>query len=412
VNDEASPRPESHDAPRFDSHVFRGESAPGPNDARSLEPPWWRRAHIIAVGAVALVLIILALIIALRMNAARHAAEVDPNEQAPLVTVKAAGQTAITATVSFTGGIVARYDMPIGVEGEGGRVSAVLVESGDRVKRGQVLARLEPAVVEAQVASLKATLEQNRAEAALATADYRRAAAVSESVGALSKEEVDRRQSQVATSAARVKAAEAQLAEAEARLGRTEIRAPSDGIVLTRTAEVGQTAMPGGATLFRLARGGEVEMRAQVAEQDLPRLRIGQTAEVHLTGIATPFPGTVRLISAVIDPATRLGEVRVALQPHPDLRPGAFARGEVRIGTDLHPVVPQTAVLSDGAVNFVYIVGPDLRAARRPVHIAGTQPQGIVIDRGLDGSERIVTSAGAFLHEGERVQLAETKAAP
>jgi RND family efflux transporter MFP subunit len=412
VNDEASPRPESHDAPNFDSPVFRREPAAAPGAADSVEPPWWRRAHVIAVTVVALVLIVVALIIALRMNAARHAAATDPNEQAPLVTVKTVGSAAITSTVSFTGGIVARYDMPIGVEGEGGRVSAVLVESGDRVTRGQVLARLEPAVVEAQVASLKATLEQYRAEAALATADYRRAAAVSESVGALSKEEVDRRQSQVATSAARVKAAEAQLAEAEARLGRTEIRAPSDGIVLTRTAEVGQTAMPGGATLFRLARGGEVEMRAQVAEQDLPRLKVGQAAEVHLTGIATPFAGRVRLISAVIDPATRLGEVRVALQPHPDLRPGAFARGEVKIGTDLRPVVPQTAVLSDGAVNFVYIVGPDLRAARRPVHIAGTQSQGIVIDRGLDGSERIVTSAGAFLHDGERVQLAQAQAAP
>jgi RND family efflux transporter MFP subunit len=412
VNDEASPRPEPHDAPRLDSHVFRGEPAPGSRDADSLATPRWRRAHTIAVGAVALVLIGVALVIAQRMSAARQAAVTDPNAAAPLVTVRQVGRAPITATVNFTGGIVARYDMPIGVEGDGGRVSAVLVESGDRVKRGQVLARLEPAVVEAQVASLTASVEQNRAEAALAVADYRRASAIASSVGALSREEVDRRQSQVATSAARVKAAEAQLAEAEARLGRTEIRAPSDGIVLTRTAEVGQTAMPGGTTLFRLARGGEVEMRAQVAEQDLPRLKVGQTAEVYLTGIAAPFAGTVRLISAVIDPATRLGEVRVALQPHPDLRPGAFARGEVRIGTDLHPVVPQTAVLSDGPVNFVYVVGPDLHAVRRPVHIGGTQPQGIVIDRGLDGSEQVVTSAGAFLHEGERVRLAEPKDSP
>jgi HlyD family secretion protein len=102
----------------------------------------------------------------------------------------------------------------------------------------------------------------------------------------------------------------------------------------------------------------------------------------------------------------------VALRPHPDLRPGAFARGEARIGTDVRPIVPQTAVLSDGPVNFVYVVGPDRHVARRPVRIGGTQPQGIVIVEGLDGRERIVTSAGAFLHEGELVRLADAKASP
>jgi HlyD family secretion protein len=291
VNDEALPRPDPGDG-AFGTHALDDERAPPARGEPLAGTPAWRRAHVIAVGAVALVVIALALVIALRMAAAHHPAS-DPNESAPLVTATAPGRSTITATVNFTGGIVARYDMPIGVEGDGGRILAVLVDTGDRVTHGRVLARLEPAVASAQVASLRASVEQMRAEAALAESDLRRAAAVADSVGALSREEVERRRSQVATSAARVKAAEAQLSEAEARLGRTDIRAPADGIVLTRTAEVGQTAMAGGAPLFRLARGGEVEMRAQVAEQDLPQLKVGQPVEVRLTGIAAPFQGAV-----------------------------------------------------------------------------------------------------------------------
>ena len=409
MNDDATPRPDSGDAPHA-THADGGDSyAPA---AAFSDTPFWRRTHVIGIGVVGLLAVILTVVIVMRTRAANLADAGDPNDAIPLVTARAPGRSSITALVTFTGGIAARYDQPIGVEGDGGRVSEVLVESGDRVSRGQVLARLDTAVVSAQVANLRAAVEQTRAEAGLAEADYRRAAAVADSVGALSKEEVEKRHSVVATSAARVKSAEAQLAEAEARLSRNSIRAPADGIVLTRTAEVGQTAMPGGAPLFRLARGGEVEMRAQVAERDLPRLKIGQDAEVFLTGIATPFHGKVRLVSAVIDPQTRLGEMRVALAQQPELRPGAFARGEVKVGSEMRPVVPQTAVLSDGPTNFVYVVGADSHVLRRPVKVSGTQPQGIVIGEGIDGSERIVSSAGAFLHEGELVRLAEAKASP
>lgn len=398
------------DAPAT-THPFGGDSYASAV-AVAPETPFWRRSHVIVIGVVVGIAALLAIIIAWHMRSAAGANANDPTDGVPLVSARAPGRSTINAVVTFTGGIVARYDQPIGVEGDGGRVSEVLVESGDRVARGQVLARMDPTVVSAQVANLRAALDQTRAEAVLAEADYKRASAVADSVGALSKEEVDKRHSVVATTAARVKSAEAQLAEAEARYGRMSLRAPADGIVLTRTAEVGQTAMPGGAPLFRLARGGEVEMRAQVAERDLPRLKVGQGADVYLTGIATPFHGKVRLVSAVIDPQTRLGEMRIALEQRADLRPGAFARGEVKVGSEERPVVAQTAVLTDGTTNFVYVVGADKHVKRRPVKVSGTQPQGIVIAEGIDGSETVVTSAGAFLHEGELVRLADAKGQP
>jgi RND family efflux transporter MFP subunit len=379
--------------------------------APRLPPEQPRRIHRGYLVAAAVVVVAVAgLVIAMR--GAPPAVAPTAADSAPLVTALPPGRTPYTMTVTFTGAIVARYDLPIGVDSEAGHIAAVLVEVGDHVRAGQVLARLDTSVVAPQVASLRAALDQSRAEAARAEADYKRADAIANSVGALSKEEVGKRRSDAVTTAARVKAAEAQLEEAEARLGRTEIRAPADGIVLTRTAEVGQAVTPGGPTLFRLARGGEVEMRAQAAEQDLPRLRVGQTAEVSVTGVATPFKGTVRLLGAIIDPMTRLGEVRVTLPKDPNLRPGAFARGAVKVGSDVRPIVPQTAVLSDSRGNYVLIVGADGRVVRRDVRFGGAQPSGIIIADGLDGTERVVTTAGAFLHEGERVRVAAAKDAP
>ena len=163
------------------------------------------------------------------------------------------------------------------------------MEAGDHVKRGQVLARIDTSVLEPQVANLQASLELARAESELAAAEYRRAQAVG-AAGALSAEETEKRRSTSVTAAAKVKVAAAQLAEAQAKLARAEVRAPGDGTLLTRTVEVGQTVAPG-ATLFRLAEGNEVELRGEVAEQDLPLLKVGQAVNVRLTGTSTGLSG-------------------------------------------------------------------------------------------------------------------------
>lgn len=328
--------------------------------------------------------------------------------QLPVVSVIAPGTKAVQSTVSFTGTIHARYDMPISAEGESGRIIAVLVEAGDRVKRGQVLARIDQSVLRPQMNRLEASLEEAKAQAALSAAEYRRAQGV-EAAGALSAEEIARRHAASVTDEAKVKVAAAQLAEAQARLGKTEIRAPADGIVLTRTAEVGQTVGPGGESLFRLAQDGEMEMRGQVAERDLAALSVKQAAQVYLTGIDKPFDGEVRLLGAVIDPQTRLGDIRISLAPNASIRPGAFARAEVVVGAAQRAVLPQTAVLSDSAGTYVLVVNGEGKAERRAVRVASTIPEGLVISDGLEGDERIISTAGAFLRAGEKVKIAETQ---
>ncbi len=329
-------------------------------------------------------------------------------EVEPLVTITTASLSDVTDTVTFTGTINARDEMPISLDGESARIAAILVEVGDRVRKGQVLARLNPSMVAPQVASLRASLEQARSSAELAAADYRRGQAVAAS-GALSAEEIERRRTVAANAQATVRVAQAQLAESRARLGRTEIRAPADGVVLTRSAEVGQTATIGGEPLFRLGRGGDIEMRGQVAEQDLPKLAVGQTVQVRVTGTANAFPGTVRLLGAVIDAQNRMGSIRVSVKQDRNLRPGAFARGEAVVGQAKHPVLPQTAVLTDLKGNYVLIVDSNNIVQRRDVKVISTRGGGVVIDTGLKGGEAVITTAAAFLREGEKVRTLGAK---
>jgi len=323
----------------------------------------------------------------------------------PLVSVIVPGQTAITSSVSFTGAIAARYDEPIANEGETGRIVAVYVEAGDHVKRGQVLAKIDDSIIVQQVNRLAAALEQAQAQAALSAAEYQRAVRV-EAAGALSAEDIEKRRATAITDAANVKVVGAQLAEARARLGRTRITAPVDGTVLTRKAEVGQIANPGGDALFRIASGGEVEMRGQIAEQDLAQVKTGQAATVYLTGIERPFAGTVRLLGAIIDPTTRLGDIRIQLKPDPALRPGAFARAVVTIDKALRSVLPQTAVMADGNGSYVFVVNAADKVERHPVRVSGSTENGVIISEGLTGTERVVAAAGGFLRDGETVKVA------
>ena len=223
---------------------------------------------------------------------------------------------------------------------------------------------IDESVWQPQVNRLAASLEQARAQAALSAAEYRRAAAV-ESAGALSAEEIEKRRAASVTDAANVKVADAMLAEAQARLTRTRVVAPTDGTVLTRRAEVGQTASPGGDALFRLASGGEIEMRGQVAEQDMALLTVGQTGGRLSGRLATAVRGQ--------GPTARRGD-RSAVAPrrHPhctETRPGPAARricarlGVCEQGRASHPSADGSAVGYEGPLRLC-------RERRRPCRAA------------------------------------------
>lgn len=321
---------------------------------------------------------------------------------APRVTVARVGRSSVTTDIQVTGTIAARNTLPVGVEGEGGRVTAVLVEAGEHVRAGQLLARISADVIDQQVAQLRAGLDEARANATLAAADSERAKALG-SRGALSGAEIDRRQANARAMAARTDNLNAQLKEMLARKSRLEVRAPAAGIILERNVEVGQIAGAGGGWMFRLAKDGAIELRGRVAEQDLPSLSVGQAARVQIAGSRQTFSGRVWQLGPTIDPETRLGTVRIALTPHPMLRPGAFAQGFVVASSAERPVVPLSSVQADGSNSYVLTVGPDNTLARRDIRVLRASSAGVVVDKGLNGDEEIVLTAAAFLNPGEKI---------
>ena len=152
-----------------------------------------------------------------------------------------------------------------------------------------------------------------------------------------------------------------------------------------------------------------MELKGQVTEQDLAALKVGQPAQVYLIGYPRPFPGRIWLLGATINPQTRLGEVRIALKPNAALRPGAFARAVILESHAERPVLPQTAVMTDSAGSYVFVVNRKNIAVRRRVVLGGVIASGVVIAKGLTGRERVVTLAGGFLQSGEPVQVQTSK---
>ena len=282
-------------------------------------------------------------------------------------------------------------------------VSRVLVQPGQWVGAGQVLASIERSVQARQAQQLAAQVQVAKADAALAQNELERAQALV-SRGFISKAEIDRKQATRAAAIARVRVAEASLAESRARIGRLDVRAPAAGLVLERNVEPGQVVSPGSGALFRVARGGEMELRAQLSESDLIQLPIGAPATVTPVGATRSFTGSIWQLSPVVNQQNRQGIARVALAYDPTLRPGGFASVEIVAGSQEAPVLPESAILSDDKGNFVYVVDKGNRAQRRPVKTGTVTPAGIAVIEGLRGNEMIVLRAGGFLNPGDKVR--------
>jgi len=322
--------------------------------------------------------------------------------QAPVVTVVSPGRTSVAGAITATGSLAARREMPVGTPGEGGQVVQVLVEPGQWVNAGQVLAVIDRGVQQEQAAALAAQVQVAQADAQLAQANLDRALKLVDR-GFVSKADVDRLSSTRDAATARVKVARAQLGEMQERVRRLNIVAPAAGLVLERNVEPGQIVNSGSGMIFRLAKGGEMEMLAQLGEANLAALSVGSTAQITPVGSDKSFTGQVWQVSPVIDPQTRLGTARIALPYAPGIRPGGFANASISSGTVNAPVLPESAVFSDNTGSYVYVIDKDNKVVRKEVKPGEITANGLVILSGLEGSEKVVVRAGAFLTPGETV---------
>lgn len=337
----------------------------------------------------------------------------EAGSQAPTVTVVVPGRTSVSGQINASGTLAARREMPVGVAGEGGQVVQVLVEPGQWVGAGQVLAVIDRSVQTEQTASLAASVQVSQADARLAQANLDRALKLVDR-GFISRADVDRLTATRDAAVARVRVSQAQLGEMRQRVRRLNIVAPAAGLVLERNVEPGQVVSSGSGVMFRMAKGGEMEMLAQLTEDDLAKIGPGVSAQVTPVGSARAFVGQVWQVSPVIDPQTRQGRARIALAYAPELRPGGFASAVVTAGSVVAPVLPESALLSDNKGSYVFIVDGKNKVVRRDITTGQITPDGIVVVRGLTGNERVVQRAGAFLSAGETVkpQVASRASAP
>ncbi len=358
-----------------------------------------KRALLVPAGAA---LLVVAFVLFAR---AGTDGAVAPKPSAPpvlAVTLTRAAVSTMPVRIPASGTVAAWQEASVGAESDGLRLVGIEADVGDIVRRGQVLARFDAAVVEAELAEARASVAQAQAERVQADTDATRAKRL-DVRGALSTQQVDQYVAAANTARARLDAARAVEARHRLRLAQTRVLAPSDGIVTSRTATVG-AVVPAGTELFRLIRDGRLEWRAAVGSADLEKLAPGQTATIELQGRAA-IRGTLRTIAPVIDAATLSGLLYVDLPPDSALRVGAFVRGHVDAGEATALTLPQNAVLLRDGFAYVMRVGPASNVVLTKVALGRRAGDRVEIAAGITAADAVIASGLGFLSEGDTVSV-------
>ncbi len=292
----------------------------------------------------------------------------------------------LNGMLTASGLLVSREEAALASELAGYRVAKVLVDQGAWVREGQPMVQLDDTLLRSQIATQQVAAERAESEAER-VADL-------DGKGVLSQEDIDARRF-----AAR--SARASLNDLKVRQSRMIIRAPVGGLVLERTVRPGD--LSGGTPMFRLARGGQVEVAAEVPEGALGRLRAGQTATVTLPD-GGQVTGRVRLISPEVDQQSKLGVARVTLPVSPKLRPGGYAQVVFRDVDRPALVAPEKAVNYDADGAYVMVVDNADRVRRVTVK-TGARAQGFVeLLQGPAAGARVLLTGATFVLEGDKVK--------
>jgi HlyD family secretion protein len=356
----------------------------------------------------------------------------------PSVSIATAASGTLAETILLTGTLVARDEVMVGAEIDGLAITELLAEEGDKVTRGQVLARLSRDMLDAQFAQNAAALSralaaiaQARNQIAEAEATARQADAAFararslEERGNTTAETLEQREAASLVARARVSVAEdalrlaqadkemaeAQRQEIQVRLARTEIKAPAAGTISRRDARLGALVSSVAEPLFRIIGAGTIEVEADVPEISLARLRVGQKALVRPAGMREPVSARVRLVSPEVNRTSRLGRVRLWVDRVPGLAVGAFARGTVEVDRRDGTLVPLSAVLYrlDGAI--VQVVRDGV-VETRSVTLGLKADVKAEIRKGIDPGEQVIAISGTFVRDGDRVTPVPLSAVP
>ncbi|HUK02532.1 MAG TPA: efflux RND transporter periplasmic adaptor subunit [Steroidobacteraceae bacterium] len=334
------------------------------------------------------------------LGALARAAE--PAAPPPALTVTSASvrSVEIARTITANGSMQAWQDVVIGPEVGGYRVAAVLVDVGDKVRKGQELVRLSADLLEADVATKHASLKEAEAQLIVAAAANRRAESVS-SQGVYSVADQEKLRSDELSAQARQESAAADLRAAELRLAYTHVRSPDDGVISSRTVTVGQIAQAG-TEMLRLLRQNRVEWHAEVPEARLREIKAGQPVTLT-TADGAQLRGKVRTVAPTVEMQRRTGIVYVDIVGGGVARPGMFARGEIEIMRSQSKMVPLQSVVMQDGYSYVFVLGTDRAVARRHVETGTVRGDLIEIVSGIAPGEYVAEKGAGFLKDGDHV---------
>lgn len=318
------------------------------------------------------------------------------------VTVTTATLQTVDRLVTASGTISAWEEVPVGAETGGLVATGVYVDEGAWVRQGQVLVKLNDALLRAQLRQQDAAVASAEANAAREEADLGRAHELKDR-GFLSQASLDMAVAEQHAAAAQLASARAGRSETATRLAQTEIRAPVAGRVISRNVTRGQIVQAG-SELFRLVRDGRLELDAQVPETELGLIRPGQTATISSDQIGQ-VGGRVRIVTPEVNAESRIGVARIALVSTGDFRTGMYARAQINIGAQPAVTIPTAAVLYRENRAGVFVMTADSHARFQPVSVLSRSDDRTSVT-GLDAGVRVVVDGAGFLSDGDRVTVA------
>lgn len=318
------------------------------------------------------------------------------------ITTTQPSTASLAIKLAANGNVAAWQEASVGAEASGLRLTQVLVNVGDSVKKGQLLATFAGDAVQADVAQAKASLMEAQANAADAAANAERARTL-QNTGALSTQQINQYLTAEKTAAARVQASQATLNAQAVRTQNTQVRAPDNGVISARSATVG-AVVGAGAELFRMIRGGRLEWRAEVTSAELGRVKPGTTATVQAAD-GSNVQGKVRMVAPTVDPQTRAALVYVDLPASPSIKAGMFAKGEFVLGNSNALTVAQSAVVIRDGFSYVFKVGADQRVTQTKVQTGRRVGAQVEVLDGLKADSVVAASGAGFLNDGDLVKV-------
>ncbi len=324
------------------------------------------------------------------------------------VSVATVASQPIARQINATGTISPWEEVPVGAETGGLTAVAVNAEEGQVVQAGQVLVKLNDALISAQLRQQEAAVASARATLAEAQAALARAREL-QAKGYLSQASLDTATAKQGTATANLAAAEAARGETAARLAQTSVRAPVGGLISRRSVTKGQI-VSSGSELFRIVRDSRLEVDAEIPETDLGAVKAGMPATVYSDKIGE-MSGRVRIVTSEVNATSRLGVARVALSSMGGFRPGMFARVRIDAGDQPALVVPSAAVLYRENRPGVFVVDAAKKVHFRRIQIL-TNTGDRVAATGLSAGEQVVVDGAGFLGEGDLVRISAAAPKP